>query len=78
MIQAMRLTHAATPIDHEPFDIAMQSHAPWVKFTLTPTGSGIAFGYDRIDAPSGHVSRAFTRTLDRLTSGLPRRPAVRH
>ena len=77
MIRAMRLTHAAMPIDDAPFDVAMQSRQPWSQFTLTPTASGVAFGYDRIDEASGFVSRAFTRTLDRLTSS-PARRAVRH
>ena len=77
MIRAMRLTSSASPIDSEPFDVATQSRRELPRFSMTPTAAGVAFGYDHVDEGSGNVSRAFTRTLDRLTSAPPRR-AVRH
>ena len=77
MIRAMRLTESASPIDTEPFDVAMQSRRELPRFSMTPTAAGVAFGYDHIDEGSGNVSRAFTRMLERLTSAPPRR-AVRH
>lgn len=71
-LRAMRLDRSAEAIDSEPFEVAQL--VPLEPFSLTPSGSGVMFGYDRIDDATS-LTRAFTRALDRLASAPPRRSA---
>ena len=77
VIHALRLNQYAEPIDAEPFDVATENAGLYSRFSVTPTASGVAFGYDHRDAASGDVTRAFMRTLDRIPTGPRRRAAGR-
>lgn len=74
-LRAIRLTRYAGAIDRTPFDIGAAKYQSWTP-SVIPTESGVLFTYA---VPDDHdVPHAFTRTLDRLPPGEPRRRAARH
>jgi hypothetical protein len=74
-VRAIRLTRYADAIDREPFAIASGAD-PSSPPSVVPTGSGVLFTYELVDDHG--IPHAFTRPLDRLPPGEPRRRATRH
>src|SRR6185436_5352700 len=76
-IRAMRFDADFHALDAASFEIAAGGSTT-AGPSLAVTGQGVVIAYSRSTAENGYAPRAFTRTLDRLSSPIVRRRGVRH
>jgi len=76
-IRAMRFDADFHALDAASFEIAAGGSTT-AGPSIAVTGQGVVIAYSRSTAENGYAPRAFTRTLDRLSSPIVRRRGVRH